>query len=280
MSTSDLIALGTLAVAITGLLAAGANVVYRAARERRRVTVSPSRESRDGSFFVTELQFPNAQTTACVSRVGFPVSIVITNGGSIPLVVSNVGMDDSSGRIDPPVGGAFRYLAVAGGVVEFSEPIHFPHQIPAHDALALSGLFQVSVPSDTGLPLFRLYCSTVNEQKMKEMVNDLQSQLPRTVDLAPIGLKLVEVQVPAMFIKDKLLQLDGDRALVKPQFGIVSLGDSIACLGYCQKHGLALPLTEVPTSTRLVVKFANRKSVVHTFEHSANPLWFLFSGAG
>jgi hypothetical protein len=75
---------------------------------------------------------------------------VITNGGSIPLVVSSVGMDDSAGRIDPPVGGAFRHLAVAGGVVEMSEPIHFPHQIAAHDALALAGVFQVSIPPRHG----------------------------------------------------------------------------------------------------------------------------------
>lgn len=114
MSTSDLIALGTLVVATAGLIGAAANVVYRAARERRRVTVSASRHSRDGPFFVTGLRFPTSQTTVCVSRVGFPISIVITNGGSIPLVVSSVGMDNSTGLVDPPVGGAFRHLAVDG----------------------------------------------------------------------------------------------------------------------------------------------------------------------
>lgn len=40
MSTSDLIALGTLVVAIVGMVGATARFAYRAARERRGVTIS------------------------------------------------------------------------------------------------------------------------------------------------------------------------------------------------------------------------------------------------
>lgn len=115
---------------------------------------------------------------------------------------------------------------------------------------------------------------------MKDFISDLQSHITQTVDLSPMGVKLVELQVPEMCIKDELVQFNDTRAHVTPKFGIVPLGASLAVLGYCQKHGLAMPVTEVPTSTRLVVKFANRKPVVHTFDHSTDPLWFLFSGAG
>lgn len=167
-------------------------------------------------------------------------------------MVSSVGMDDSKGRIDPPVGGAFRHLTVAGDAVELSEPIHFPHQIAPHDALALSGVFQVAILHDTGLPLFGLYCSAISEQKMKQMISELQSHLVRTVDLAPIGVQRVKVQVPEMFMQDKLLDRHDARTVVKPQFGVVSPGALIAVLGYCQEHGLAPPVARVPTSTHLL----------------------------
>jgi hypothetical protein len=271
ISTSDIIALGALLIAAAGFM----GVAYRAVRERLGVTISASR-SKNGPFFITELQFPTDQTPACVSRVGFPISIVISNGRSTPLLVSSVEMEYSADGADSPVGGIFRHLEKKGDVIEVSEPIQFPHQIASHDALVLSGVFQVAIPYDTGLPLFRLYCSKFSEEKMKQMIKDLESHVVKTVDLSPMGVKLVEMRVPQMSMNDQLFRDDETRTIAKPKFGVIPLGSAIPVLGYCQKHDLPVPETEVPTRTRLVAKFANRKSVVHTFKHSSAPLWFLF----
>jgi len=279
MNTSDLIALGTLVVAAATLVGAVALFMYRALRERRGVTISASRRQ-NGPFVVSQLRFPYGRKAASVSRVEFPVTIVINNNRRTPLVVEGVEMDDSAGGVRPSVGGTFRYLVVANEGVELSNPIHFPHQIAPHDALALSGMFQLSVPADAGLPLFRLYCGNIDEQKMTQTVSDLRKHILREIDPRPIGVELIDVEVPEMCIDDMLLQNGDGRALVVPRFGVVSQGAGIDVLAYCQKHGLPSPTTKVPTSTRVIVRVANGKAVVHTFDHSSDPLWFLFKDQG
>ncbi len=249
-------------------------LAYQAIRERRGVWISLSRPSY-GPFFVTELRFPTAHTAASVSRIGFPISLVINNGRATPLVVERVGLDDSTGSCDKPIGGMFRHLALKHGVLTLSGPVSLPIQIGPHDALALSGVFQVAVPSDVGRPLFGLYCSRVSQDRMKKWVIELQSEIVRKVNLGPLGVELASVEVPEMYIQDPLLEIQEHQASASPKFGEIDSGAYVSIMGYCQQHALPLPRERVPAKSLMVVKFTNRKPVIFELNHATDPLWFL-----
>lgn len=270
----DPIALGTLIVAVLGLLAGGIKALYSFVLKRTKAHFEVEKYS-EGPFYVNQIRYSINNKRGSISSVATWVKVRLINATSSPILITKLEVLENRRSRRKPVSLPFQNGEINGDVAKVSEVLRLPFRIDSQDGKDFFILIDVRIPKKIGAILFDLYCKNIDLNKIEKNIQDLRENALKEVQKDISIIKFVGFEIPEVSISAPIVTECEDKYSVAPTFGLVPYGAGLRLVNTCAERGIPYPREKVPSKYILEISLGDGRNLKKIFKTKKNPMWFM-----